>query len=99
MVDNQVAVLRHHWIEAADQVVEKGYLTERDLPEMMDPNWAAELVPKVNRELALRSLRRRVIGEKFQYYQGAGYIIYNPNVIKSADRAKQILQDKLGYEK
>ncbi|KRO15481.1 hypothetical protein [Lacticaseibacillus saniviri] len=91
-------ITRYHKTEGANEIMDKGYLTERDMPEMMALPWSEHLLEQVNDELRLRSLTDRAVLKKFNYYMGSGIIIYNPNQL-TEDQAKQTLQKALGYRK
>ena len=41
--------------EGADAIMDKGYVTERDIPEMMSKTWSEQLLDAVNDELRLRT--------------------------------------------
>jgi len=91
-------ITRYQKTEGANEIMDKGYLTERDLPAMMDSDWADRLLVQINDELRLRSLSERAVLQKFNYYMGTGVIIYNPAQIDEA-QAKTLLQHALGFKK
>ncbi|MFD1483925.1 hypothetical protein ACFQ5J_01505 [Lacticaseibacillus baoqingensis] len=92
------AITRLQKAEGANLIMEKGYITERDEPAMMDKDWSADYLLQVNDELRLRSLTQRAIIEKFNYYMGDGVIIYDPKRMTQAD-AKRTLRYALGFHK
>lgn len=91
-------VTRAQRIEGANLIMEQGYITERDIPAMMDEAWSAAFQPVVNEELRLRSLTERTVIETFHYYMGDGVIIYNPERFNQVD-AKRTLRYALGLHK
>ncbi|MCI1893856.1 MAG: hypothetical protein LKJ29_06255 [Lactobacillus sp.] len=91
-------VLRTQKAEGADLIMEKGYVTERDEPMMMDAAWCHELLAQINDELRLRTLKERAVLNLFNYYMGPGSIIYDPQRL-TADQAKATLQKALGFTK
>ncbi|WDF83028.1 hypothetical protein PQ472_01935 [Lacticaseibacillus pabuli] len=94
----KVAVSRNQKISGANAIMDQGYATERDIPDMMNANFAREFVLEVQDELELRSLDVSIVLESFNYYMGTGCIIYAPSRI-SQDEAKEILRKALGYKK
>ncbi len=84
--------------EGANRLLEHGFITERDEPAMMDKDWADDFLVQVNDELRLRSLTKRAVLQKFNYYMGDGVIIYDPEVINEVD-AKRKLRYALGFHK
>lgn len=91
-------VTRAQRIEGANLIMEQGYITERDLPAMMDHKWSATFQLVVNEELRLRSLTERTVIATFHYYMGDGVIIYNPERLSAVD-AKRTLRYALGLHK
>ena len=91
-------ITRSQKTEGANEIMDKGYLTERDMPEMMDSQWAEKLLTQINDELRLRSLSDRAVLQKFNYYMGTGVIIYNPGQMDE-NQAKTLLQHALGFKK
>ncbi|QVI35297.1 hypothetical protein BVJ53_13005 [Lacticaseibacillus chiayiensis] len=84
--------------EGADAIMDKGFVTERDLPEMMSASWSQALLAQINDELRLRTVTNRVVLQRFHYYMGDGSIIYDPGQINS-EGAKIALQRALGFRK
>ena len=94
----KVVVSRNVKISGANAIMDQGYATERDIPDMMNGDFAKEYVLEVQDELELRSLDVRIVLESFNYYMGTGYIIYAPDRISQSE-AKEILRKALGYKK
>ena len=63
--------------EGADAIMDKGFVTERDIPEMMDKTWSGKLLDAINDELRLRTVINRAVMQQFHYYMGDGTIIYD----------------------
>lgn len=84
--------------EGADMILEQGYVTEREEPAMMDPDWCKEYLAQVNDELRLRTVAPRGALKLFHYYMGPGSIIYDPKRF-TAEQAKDVLQKALGFAK
>ena len=84
--------------EGANKLLEQGYITERDEPAMMDKDWCDDFLLQVNDELRLRSLTKRAVLKKFNYYMGDGVVIYDPETLTEAD-AKRLLRQALGFHK
>lgn len=84
--------------EGADAIMDKGYVTERDIPEMMSKRWSEQLLDAVNDELRLRTVTNRTVLQQFHYYMGNGTIIYDPGQLNS-EGAKIALQHALGFRK
>ncbi|WP_461214917.1 hypothetical protein [Lacticaseibacillus sp. GG6-2] len=92
------AITRAQKKEGANKLLEQGFITERDEPAMMDKDWCNDYLLQVNDELRLRSLSKRAVLKKFNYYMGDGVIIYDPEVINEVD-AKRKLRYALGFHK
>ena len=84
--------------EGADAIMDKGFVTERDIPEMMDKTWSGKLLDAINDELRLRTVINRAVMQQFHYYMGDGTIIYDPGQLNS-EGAKIALQHALGFLK
>ncbi|KMO46313.1 hypothetical protein ACR74Y_01650 [Lacticaseibacillus rhamnosus] len=84
--------------EGADAIMDKGFVTERDIPEMMDKTWSEKLLDAINDELRLRTVTNRAVLQQFHYYMGDGTIIYDPGQLNS-EGAKIALQHALGFRK
>ena len=84
--------------EGADAIMDKGFVTERDIPEMMDKTWSGKLLDAINDELRLRTVINRAVMQQFHYYMGDGPIIYDPGQLNS-EGAKIALQHALGFRK
>ena len=84
--------------EGADAIMDKGFVTERDIPEMMDASWSTQLLDAINDELRLRTVTNRAVLQQFHYYMGNGTIIYDPGQLKT-EGAKIALQHALGFRK
>jgi hypothetical protein len=78
--------------------MDQGYITERDIPDMMQREFADKFVLEVQDELQLRSLSVPVALQTFNYYMGSGWIIYNPDRLSEGE-AKETLRLALGYRK
>lgn len=91
-------VHRNQKISGANVFMDQGYITERDIPAMMDREFAQKFVLDVQDELQLRSLDVQVVLQTFNYYMGSGCIIYNPTVLDE-DAAREALRLALGYRK
>lgn len=94
----KLTVSRSTKISGGNAIMDQGYITEREIPDMMDEAFAALLVVEVQDELALRSLDVPVVLDAFNYYMGTGRIIYAPSMM-SQDEAKETLRLALGYKK
>lgn len=95
--DNE-EITRAQKVEGADTIMDRGFITERDEPGMMDHTWCEAYCAALNDELRLRSLPNRVILQKFNYYMGDGMVIYDQSRLTEAD-AKRNLRYALGYHK
>ncbi|KLI75145.1 hypothetical protein KTT66_05290 [Lacticaseibacillus casei] len=84
--------------EGADAIMDKGFVTERDIPEMMAASWSEKLLAAINDELRLRTVSNRAVLQRFHYYMGDGSIIYDPGQLNS-EGAKIALQHALGFRK
>jgi hypothetical protein len=93
-----VTVSRNQKISGANAIMDQGYITERDIPDMMQREFADKFVLEVQDELQLRSLDVPVALQTFNYYMGTGWIIYNPSRL-GEDDAKETLRLALGYRK
>lgn len=92
------ALRRNQKISGANAFMDQGYITERDIPAMMNRDFAQKFVLDVQDELQLRSLQVQVALQTFDYYMGSGSIIYNPKVLDE-DSARETLRLALGYRK
>lgn len=88
-------VTRGQKTEGADLIMERGFVTEREEPAMMDPDWCADFLPQVNDELRLRTLENRAVKRQFHYATGSGMILYDPTQMSEA-QARSQLQRALG---
>lgn len=84
--------------EGADASLDKGFVTERDIPEMMDKTWSGKLLDAINDELRLRTVINRAVMQQLLYYMGDGTIIYDPGQL-NAEGAKIALQHGIGFRK
>ena len=51
--------------EGADAIMDKGYVTERDIPEKMYKEWRGKLLDAINDELRLRTVINRAVMQQF----------------------------------
>lgn len=94
----KIVVSRNTKISGANAIMDQGYITERDIPEMMNKDFIPLFAPEVQDELELRSLDVPIVLESFNYYMGTGSIIYAPSMV-TQDEAKEALRIALGYKK
>ncbi len=91
-------VTRNQKISGANAIMDDGYVTERQIPGMMDRGFSQRFLLEIQDELQLRSLTVPVEMQTFNYYMGSGAIIYNPTRLSEAE-AKETLRQELGYRK